>query len=199
MPKIKLSLRKIPGVSSDINHIIEVLSKGGSIIYPTDTVWGLGCDASNEEAVKKIFDLKNRASNTPLIVLLHNENQLFDYVEEVPEIAFELMELSTRPLTIVFEKGKNLAPQVLGKDGSIAIRLCKNKACLDLLRKWNKALVSTSVNISGKPHAHSIEEMDAELVDKVDAIYNKEYLIENTQPSQVMKVNANGSFSIIRK
>lgn len=199
MPKIKLSLRKIPGVSSDINHIIEVLAKGGSIIYPTDTVWGLGCDASNEEAVKKIFDLKNRASNTPLIVLLHNENQLFDYVEEVPEIAFELMELSTRPLTIVFEKGKNLAPQVLGNDGSIAIRLCKNKACLDLLRKWNKALVSTSVNISGKPHAHSIEEMDAELVDKVDAIYNKEYVIENTQPSQVMKVNANGSFSIIRK
>lgn len=199
MPKIKLSLRKIPGVSSDINNIVELLSKGGSVIYPSDTVWGLGCDASNEEAVKNIFKLKKRKENTPLIVLLHNENQVFDYVQDVPDIAFELMELSERPLTIVFEKGKNVAPQVLGEDGSIGIRICKERPCLDLLRKWNKGLVSTSVNISGEPNANSIEEMNPQLIDNVDGIFKADHIIENTKASQIMKVNSDGSFKILRK
>ncbi len=190
---------KFPGVHSDLSTIIDTLKNAGTIVYPTDTIWGLGCDARNEEAVAKIFSIKKRKKNSPLIVLLHDENQLFDYVKEIPDVAFDLIELSTNPLTIIFENGKNVAPSILGDDGSIAIRLCTDASCLQLLRKWRKPLVSTSVNISGETAALSLNDISPEILDKVDAIYNADYIINASSPSQIIKLDANGSVSIIRK
>lgn len=186
-------------MNNEIKHIQEVLAAGGTIIYPTDTVWGLGCDATNAEAVEKIFKIKNRQANTAFVTLVHNENQLFDYVSEVPDIAFDLIEMSESPITIVFEKGKNVAENVLAKDGSIAIRVCSDDSCSELLKRYKKALVSTSVNLSGQPFAHSIEEMDPKIKEEVDAIYRPDFTIRNTRPSKIIKINNDGTFSIIRK
>lgn len=186
-------------MQNEIKEIVELLSNGGSIIYPTDTVWGLGCDATNEKAVEKIYRLKSRNENSPLLILLHDANQLFDYVEDVPDIAFDLIELSEKPLTIVFEKGKRVAKNVLSKDGSLAIRICSDDSCRSLLKQFRKALVSTSVNISGQAFANSIEEMDPNIVSNVDAIYRPDYIIKNTSPSQIIRINNDGSFTIIRK
>jgi L-threonylcarbamoyladenylate synthase len=186
-------------VLSEIKEIMEVLSKGGTIIYPTDTVWGLGCDATNESAVEKIFDLKKRKQNNPFIILIHDADQLFDYVQDVPDIAFDLIELSERPLTIVFEKGKNVAKNVLGTDGSIAIRVCSNDSCRELLKRYRKAIVSTSVNISGNSFSNRIEDMDPAIVEAVDAIYRPDYQITKNSPSQIIRINNDGSFTIIRK
>ncbi len=184
---------------SDLSTFISVLSKAGVIIYPSDTLWGLGCDAINKEAVSKIFSLKKRKKKSPLIVLLYDENKLFDYVQDVPDIAFDLIEMSDHPITIVFENGKRVADQVLGEDGSIAIRICKDSSCGDLLKKYRKPLVSTSVNISGEQFAHSISDMDPLILSEVDAIYNDDYIVERNKPSQIIRLNSNGSFNIIRR
>lgn len=184
---------------TEIKNIVDLLSKGGTIIYPTDTVWGLGCDATNEEAVQKVFSIKRRSSNTPLVTLLHNENQIFDYVEDVPDIAFDLIEMSETPITIVFEKGKKVAKSILGKDGSIAIRICSNDSCSELLKRWKRPLVSTSVNISGLTPAQTTQGMDPQILSKVDAVYRPEYIINETKPSKIIRINNDGTFTIIRK
>ena len=186
-------------MQSEIKEIIEVLNNGGTIIYPTDTVWGMGCDATNQEAVEKIYALKKRNENSPLVTLLHDTNQLFDYVEDVPDIAFDLIELSEYPITIVFEKGKKIAKNVAAKDGSIAIRVIRDDSCSALLKQFRKPLVSTSVNQSGQAFANSIEEMDESIVSKIDAIYRSDYQIQQTRPSQIIRINNDGSFTIIRK
>jgi len=185
-------------VQTEISDIITVLSNGGTIIYPTDTIWGLGCDATNELAVNKIYSLKKRKEDLPLIILLHNENQLYDYVSEVPDIACDLFELSTKPLTIIFDKGFNLPKNVLAADGSIAIRICSDDSCKELLRKFRKPLISTSVNISGKPVANSIEEMDPDIINNVDAIYKKDLILNKKEASQIIRLSNNGKISIIR-
>jgi L-threonylcarbamoyladenylate synthase len=190
---------EIPGVYSEISSIITILKEGGSIIYPTDSIWGLGCDATNETAVEKIYAIKNRKKNLPMIVLLHDENQLFDYVKEIPDVAFDLFEMSNKPLTIIFENGKNVAKSLLAKDGSIAIRICKDESCLSLLRKWRKPLVSTSSNVSGKAFARTFEEIDSKIVDQVDGVFNKGFNSRGSKASQIIKLNTDGQFSIIRK
>ena len=182
-----------------LKEIIDGLRKGDTIIYPTDSIWGLGCDAQNEEAVQKVFNIKQRPEGLPLVILLFNENQLFDYVEEVPEIAFQLIDAADRPLTIVYEKGKNLAKNVMAADGSVAIRLCQDRACYDLLRRFNKPLVSTSVNISGQPFASQFDEISPEILDQVDLIYNKDFPIKAGRPSQIIRINNDATFKIIRE
>ena len=184
---------------NEIKNIVDLLSKGGTIIYPTDTVWGLGCDATNEEAVKKIFSIKKRRENIPLVVLVHNENQIFDYVEDVPDIAFDLIELSESPITIVFEKGKKVAKSVLGEDGSIAIRIISDDSCSELLKRWRRPLVSTSVNISGLTPAITTHDMDPQILSEVDAIYRSDYSINESKPSKIIRINNDGTFTIIRK
>lgn len=186
-------------MQTEISDTISVLNNGGTIIYPTDTIWGLGCDATNESAVEKIYSIKQRKKDLPLIVLLHDANQLYDYLSEVPDIAFDLIELSTRPLTIIFEKAKNLAKNVIGEDNSVAIRILRDDSCRELLRKFKKPLVSTSVNISGKPVAQSIEDIDPQIISKVDAIYRKEYPMVKNEASQIIRLSLNGKISIIRK
>ena len=136
-------------IEEDIKKACEVMRNGGVILYPTDTIWGIGCDATNEEAVKKVYDLKKRADNKAMLVLIDNPVKLQTYVEDVPEIAWDLIEASDKPLTIIYDKGKNLAANLLGENGSIGIRISKEQFSRDLCFRFRKPLVSTSANVSG--------------------------------------------------
>jgi L-threonylcarbamoyladenylate synthase len=132
-----------------MEHIIEILKSGGTILYPTDTIWGIGCDATNIEAVNKIFDIKKREKNKSMIILVESEKRLQDLVD-VPEMAWEIIDLSEKPVTIVYENPRGLPKELLAEDGSIGIRLIKNDFCKKLISKLNRPLVSTSANFSGK-------------------------------------------------
>src|SRR5690606_12453058 len=136
--------------SEDVKKALEVLRAGGLILYPTDTIWGIGCDATNPEAVEKVFALKGRTQEKSLIILLENDNQLAAYVQEIPETAYALIEFSERPLTIVFDGAKNLAQNLINQDGSIGIRVVNHPFCSALLQRFRKPIVSTSANLSGQ-------------------------------------------------
>ena len=134
----------------DLKQALDTLKAGGVILYPTDTIWGLGCDATNPEAVEKIYAIKGRDKGKSLIVLLENDYQLEGYVQEVPEVAYQLIEVADKPLTIIYSQAKNLAANVVAEDGSIGIRIVKHPFCEELIKRFRKPIVSTSANISGK-------------------------------------------------
>lgn len=177
---------------------LKVLQSNGVILLPTDTIWGLGCDATNQVAVNKVFDLKKRDKQKPLVVLLYDENKLFDYVKDVPDIAFDLIDLSDHPLTIIYPNAKNLVDGVVADDGSVAIRICKSDACADLLKKFRKPIVATSANLSDEKAPADFDDISPELTENVDFIYNSEYRNTIRKPSQMIKINNDGTFKIIR-
>lgn len=178
---------------------IENLKKGNSILYPTDTVWGLGCDACNEEAVNKLIKLKQRPSDKSFIVLLDDDRKLNKYVKEVPDIAWDLIEHSVKPTTIIFPNGINLAPNVINKNGSIAIRIVKNGPCKELLKKYGKPIVSTSANISNDPNPKNFNEISKAVLNQVDYILNLPDDSKNTKPSTIIRLEVNGEIAFIRK
>lgn len=184
----------------DLNQALETLKAGGIILYPTDTIWGIGCDATNPEAVQKIISLKGRGSDKSLLILLANENRIDSYVREVPEVAYELIEASEKPLTIIYSNAKNLAPNVVASDGTIGIRIVKHPFCEQLLQRFRKPIVSTSANISGAASATCFNDIAAEILEGVD--YTVQYGQLDTrsnQPSTIMKVDPSGKFEFIRK
>lgn len=185
-------------MQNELNDCLKVLQSGGVILFPTDTIWGLGCDATDQKAVSKVFDLKKRDKQKPLVILLFDENRLFDYVKEVPDVAFDLIDLSDDPLTIIYSNAKNLADDVIAEDGSVAIRICKSDACSDLLKKFRKPIVATSANISDKKAPSDFNDISTELVDNVDFIYNSDYRNRNSKASQIIKINNDSTFKIIR-
>jgi L-threonylcarbamoyladenylate synthase len=183
----------------DIKSSLRVLREGGVILYPTDTVWGLGCDATNQEAVEKIFRIKSRSGSRSLIILVDGDAMLERYVRDVPEIAFELTSVSDDPMTIVYPQGKNLAPGVCSEDGSIGIRICSEPFCNELITRFRKPIISTSANLSGKPSPSDFSEIDDKI--KKAAGYVVSYRQEDTRknkPSSVIKIDKNGAFKIIR-
>ncbi len=184
----------------EINNALEVLKNGGVILYPTDTVWGLGCDATNEEAVAKVNAIKGRSADKSLIILLENENKLQSYVTEIPEVAYELIEYAENPMTIVFSGAKNLAKNVINSDGTIGIRVVKHDFCEQLLQRFRKPIVSTSANISGEPTPKFFDEISEEVKDAVDYIVDFDQ--ENRtvkKPSTIIKLGPSGQFEFIRK
>lgn len=184
----------------DINLCIEQLKKGNVIVYPTDTIWGLGCDATNTEAIRKIYDIKKRPDAKAMIVLIHEIGQLHDYVVNVPEIAWDLVDFAERPLTVIYPKGKNVSPDLLGEDGSIAIRLVKNDFCNALLKKFRKPIVSTSANISGNPSPMNFAGIDEAVLKQADFVVdikNGENMTSN--PSTIVKLGLDGEIKFIRK
>lgn len=183
---------------NELNGCLKVLQSSGVILMPTDTIWGIGCDATDQAAVNKIFDLKKRNKQKPLPVLLYDENKLFDYVKEVPDIAFDLIDLSDHPITIIYSNAKNLAKGVIADDGSVAIRICKSDACADLLKRFRKPIVATSANLSNEKAAANFNDISPELIEKVDFNYNSEYRNTNRKPSQMIKINSDNTFKIIR-
>lgn len=186
--------------SEDINAALNILRGNGIILYPTDTIWGLGCDATSQEAIEKIFRIKSREANKSLLILVNNEQMLERYVHNIPEIAFELLSVTEDPLTIIYPGGKNLAKGVCSEDGSVGIRICHEEFCRELISRFRKPLVSTSANFSGKPSPQFFDEIDKELIGSVD--YVVKYRQDDRQKrsaSPVIKLNSDGSIKIIRK
>ena len=183
----------------DLNQTIEILQSGGTILYPTDTIWGIGCDATNPKAIKKIFDIKKREPNKSLIILVESEKRLQDLVD-VPEMAWQIIDLSEKPVTIVYENPKNLPKELLAEDGSVGIRIVKNDYCKKLISKLNKPLVSTSANLSGQKSPMKFSDISEEIKNSVD------YIVEDNQDkvsefsgSSVIKVWNNNQIKILRE
>ena len=185
---------------ADLNAALETLKAGGLILYPTDTIWGIGCDATNPEAVEKIFQLKGRDKGKSMIVLLGTDNQLQSYVQEVPEVAYELIEATDKPLTIIYSNAKNLASNVIAEDGSIGIRVVNHPFCETLLQRFRKPIVSTSANISGQASAANFHEIAQEIIDGVDYVvqFGQHEATKGTA-STIMKLDPSGKFEFIRK
>ncbi|SFS94605.1 L-threonylcarbamoyladenylate synthase [Sphingobacterium wenxiniae] len=184
----------------DINRALETLKSGGLILYPTDTIWGIGCDATNEAAVEKIFVLKGRDKSKSMIVLLHNDNQLMSYANDIPEVAYELIEYTENPLTIVYSNAKNLAKNILAEDGSIGIRIVKHPFCEQLLQRFRKPIVSTSANISGQSSPKGFADIDDSIKETVDYVvsYGQE-LKGNGKSSTVLRLDPSGKIEFLRK
>ncbi|MBD1424863.1 L-threonylcarbamoyladenylate synthase [Sphingobacterium arenae] len=184
----------------DVNKALETLKNGGLILYPTDTIWGIGCDATNAEAVEKVFALKGRAFHKSLIVLLHNDNQLASYVNDIPEVAYELIEYSEKPLTIVYSNAKNLAPNVIAADNSVGIRIVHHPFCELLLQRFRKPIVSTSANSSGEFSPSCFAEISEQIKAGVDYIvsYGQDEKGDG-KSSTVMKLDPSGKFEFLRK
>lgn len=183
----------------NIKQAINVLRAGGVILYPTDTIWGLGCDATNEKAVERVFKIKHRPTSKSLIVMVDNVAKLSLYVEDMPDVAWDLVECATEPLTVIYERGKNLAPNVINDDGSIAIRITNEEVSRLLCNRFGRPLVSTSANISGKPSAATFAQISEEIKQAVDYIVPlRQDETQSPSPSKIIKLNTNGSFKIIR-
>lgn len=187
-------------LKEEVNKALEVLKNGGLILYPTDTIWGIGCDACNEDAVDLIYKLKGRDPGKSMIILLDNENKLESYVREVPALAYDLIEYAEHPLTIIYSGAKNLAPNLIHKDGSIGIRIIKHPFCQALLQRFRKPIVSTSANLSGKPSPANFSEVDDEIIMGVNYTVNLEQNEAGKKHSStIMKLNTDGSFKFIRQ
>lgn len=184
----------------DIQQALCVLKRGGVILYPTDTVWGLGCDATNSEAVRRIFEIKKRNDSKALITLLSRPDDLWRYLDDVPEVAFQLIEATVRPLTIVYDHGINVAPELLAEDGSIGIRITGERVSSALCRGLRKPLVSTSANISGQPAPAIFREISPEIISAVDYVMtSRRDDNERSKPSQLIKLTNSGVVTILRR
>ncbi|MBL7971162.1 MAG: threonylcarbamoyl-AMP synthase [Prolixibacteraceae bacterium] len=184
----------------DVKAALEVLQKGGVILYPTDTIWGLGCDATNEEAVKRLYAIKNRENTKNMLVLMENVALLERYVDEVPEIAYDLIELSDKPLTIIYDGARNMAKNLIAEDGSIGIRITAEKFSSELIRRFKRPVVSTSANISGKPSPACFDEIDPEIIAAVDYVVKyRQDDVQKAVPSSIMKLGRGGEIKIIRE
>jgi L-threonylcarbamoyladenylate synthase len=187
-------------LKEEVNKALEVLQNGGIILYPTDTIWGIGCDATNAEAVDKVFKLKGRAENKSLIILLDTENKLESYISGVPEIAYDLIEYAEHPLTIVFSGAKNLAKNVINQDGSVGVRVAKHPFCQQLIQRFRKPIVSTSANLSGQTFSGNFSDISDEIIKGVDFVVDFEQEKQiNTRPSTIMKLEPDGRFTFIRR
>jgi L-threonylcarbamoyladenylate synthase len=185
---------------TEIENALKVLKEGGVILYPTDTIWGLGCDATNEDAVKKIIAIKNRSEDKHFIVLLDSDAKLQSYVSEIPDVAYDLIEYAENPLTIVFSGAKNLASNVINPDGTIGIRIVKHEFCQQLIQRFRKPITSTSANVSGSPSPQRFSDIETTILDGVDYVVDWEQDLSSVKkPSTIMKLTANGQFSFLRK
>ncbi|MFD2585808.1 L-threonylcarbamoyladenylate synthase [Croceitalea marina] len=187
------------GFSLELNNCLKALKNGEIILYPTDTVWAIGCDATNNEAVKKIDALKKRALNDTLICLVSSQAMLERYVESVPDVAYDIMDLATKPTTIIFDKPKDLAESLVASDNTIAIRVASDKFCRYVINKFAKPIVSTSANVSGFPTPKNFKAISNEILTGVDYVVNLHQEKENSSPSSIIKLSNNGIVKVIRE
>src|SRR6202012_2452309 len=184
----------------EVANAFKVIQEGGIILYPTDTIWGIGCDATNTEAVKKIYHLKQRDEAKSMIILLDTDNKLQSYVKEVPEIAYELIQYAENPLTLVMPGAKNISPALIAADGSVGIRVTNNQFCQNLIQRMRKPLVSTSANISGKPSPEYFSQIDEAVINGVDYVVDLEqHSKEIKTPSTIMRLEPDGRFEFLRR
>ena len=187
-------------MEEEIKKCVNILNSGGTILYPTDTIWGIGCDATNSAAVKKIYHLKQRIERKSLIILLSENSELKKYVARIPEIAWDLLKNVDTPLTIIYQEAKNLADNVVAEDGSVAIRIVKNDFCRKLIHSFGKPIVSTSANISGENPPMGFRNIVQGIIQGVDHVVDESYgLLQVLKPSRIIKLEQNGEFRIVRK
>ena len=183
----------------DIKKACEVMAAGGLILYPTDTIWGIGCDATNEEAVRRVYELKRRSDHKAMLLLMDSSAKLNYYVQEVPDVAWDLIELADSPLTVIYSGARNVAPNLLAEDGSVGIRITQEEFSHKLCERFRKPLVSTSANVSGEPSPANFSEISATIKAGVDYIvrYRQDDL-SKAAPSHIIKLGAGGLVKIIR-
>ncbi len=185
--------------TKDVENAVKAMNNGGLILYPTDTIWGLGCDGSNEKAVDKIFKIKKRPSTKSMIILVDSIEKLSRYITDVPDIVHSLMQQINTPLTIIYPKAVNLARNVLAADGSVGIRVVKDAFCIELCKAFNKPLVSTSANISGYDYPLIYREIEQEIQEKVNYIVeHARNEIRHIKPSTIIRLKNNCEYEILR-
>lgn len=186
-------------MEKDIQQSIEILKNGGIILYPTDTIWGIGCDATNEKAVKRIYELKKREETKSMLVLVESIDRIGRHVKTIPEMAIQLIEVNDQPMTIIYPQAVNLAPNLISSDGTIGIRVAQDDFCQKLIRKLNKPLVSTSANVSGTPSPAFFGDISDEIKKGVDYIVKwRQNDTEHRKASSIIKVGLKGEIEIIR-
>lgn len=185
---------------NDIKKALDVLKSGGVILYPTDTIWGIGCDATNEEAVKRVYEIKKREDSKAMLVLIENPNRLNSYVNEVPDIALDLIDVTDKPMTIIYSGAKNLAKNLVNSDGSIGIRITEEEFTQQLIQRFRKPIVSTSANISGDAPAHNFSEISQDIIDAVDYVVEyRQNEMTKAQASSIIKIGPDWGIQVIRE
>ena len=184
----------------EVDSAAKALKDGDIILYPTDTVWGLGCDATRDDAIQRIFDLKRRDDSKSVIVLVSDADMLARYVRQIPPMAIDLLEVNDKPMTIIYPEGIGLSAKVIAEDGSVAIRIPQNEFCVEMIRRFGKPIVSTSANISGQETPGCFAEINAEIIDSVDYIAEPSLEEGSTgSSSQIIKIGMNGEVKVIRE
>ena len=184
----------------DIRKAVDVMRKGGVILYPTDTVWGIGCDATNEEAVRKVYGIKQRDDSKALICLVDSDARLQRYVRDVPDVAWQIIDCCDRPTTLILDGAVNLAPNLIAEDGSIGIRITQEPFSKELCYRFQKAIVSTSANISGEPAAQNYCDIDPRVLEAVDYVcWSRRQEHKPHTPSSIIKLGRGVEVQIIRK
>ena len=186
-------------ISQEVHNAFEVIKNGGIILYPTDTVWGIGCDATNPEAISKIYALKKRSESQSMIVLMNGEKMMYNVFKDIPEVAWQILDLSEKPTTLILDNPRNVAPNIIAPDKTLAIRLVKEPFCFKLLERMKKPLVSTSANISGQPTPASFKEISPEIIAGVDYVVNLDRDKMGGKPSAIIKLTGDSQVKIIRK
>ena len=186
-------------MNEEIQKAYEVIQNGGIILYPTDTVWGIGCDATNAAAVQKIYDLKKREESKSMIVLMNGEKMIYNVFKDIPEVAWQILDLSEKPTTLILDKPRNVAPNIIADDQSLAVRIVKEPFCYKLMERMKRPLVSTSANISGQPTPKSFKEISPEIIKGVDYVVNLHREKICDKPSTIIKLSLDSKVQIIRK
>ncbi|MCR4920315.1 MAG: threonylcarbamoyl-AMP synthase [Bacteroidaceae bacterium] len=187
-------------IAEDIMQAVQTMRSGGLILYPTDTIWGIGCDATNAEAVKRVFALKQRDDSKALICLVDSANRMQQYSRSIPDVAWDLIDFAQNPLTLIVDGAVNLAPNLVASDGSVAIRVTRERISHDLCYRFQRAVVSTSANVSGQPAPRNFMEIAPEIVEGVDYVMKaRQNDVTKGRPSQIVKITKDGQISFIRK
>ena len=190
---------KVMDINQEVFNAFEVIKNGGIILYPTDTVWGVGCDATNTEAVAKIYQLKKRAETQSMICLMNGEKMMYNVFKEIPEVGWQILDLSENPTTLVLDNPRNVAPNLIAPDKTLGIRLVKEPFCFKLMERMKKPLVSTSANLSGQPTPKSFKEISPEIIKGVDYVVNLHHEKIAGKPSTIIKLTSDAQVKVIRK
>ena len=186
-------------INSEVHNAFEVIQNGGIILYPTDTVWGIGCDASNEEAVKKIYALKKRMETKSMIVLMNGDRMMHNVFKEIPETAWQILDVAEKPTTLILDNPRNVAKNIIAEDNTLGVRMVKETFCFKLMERMKRPLVSTSANISGIATPKSFKDIAPEIIKGVDYVVNLHREKVCDKPSTIIKLSLDNQVKIIRK
>ncbi len=186
-------------MQEEIQNAFEIIQQGGIILYPTDTVWGIGCDATNPEAIAKIYKLKQRAETQSMICLMNGEKMMYNVFKEIPEVAWQIIDLSEKPTTLILDNPRNVAANIIASDNTLGIRVVKEPFCFKLMERMKKPLVSTSANISGQPTPIGFKDISPEIIKGVDYVVNLNRDKIGGKPSTIIKLTSDSQVKVLRK